>query len=46
MLSYVIGKIINFRNEIQSKNLFESYRNGSMELPANFQMIWNVRTIL
>ena len=38
-----LGKIISFRDDLQSKNLFESYRNGSIELPADLQMIWNVK---
>jgi nucleoside permease NupC len=40
-----LGKIINFRDDLRSKNLFESYRNGSIELPADSQMIWNVKKL-
>jgi hypothetical protein len=36
-----LGKAINFRNEIIEKNLFDSYRNGTISLPSN-GIIWNV----
>lgn len=36
-----LGKSIHFRNEIIEKNLFESYRNGTISLPPN-GIIWNV----
>ena len=37
-----LGKIISFRNEMISKNTFNSYKNGTLAIPNDLQMIWNV----
>ena len=37
-----LGKLINFRNEIIDKNLFDAYRNGTISLPPS-GIIWNVK---
>lgn len=39
-----LGKMIEFREKIIEMNLFESYHNGSIPIPANMigTMIWNV----
>ena len=37
-----LGKIINLRNNITNNNMFDSYRNGTLTLPNDTLMIWNV----
>lgn len=37
-----LGKAISFRDEIIALNLFDSYKNGSIPLPEDIYMIWNV----
>ena len=37
-----LGKIINLRNNITNYNMFDSYRNGTLKLPNDALMIWNV----
>jgi hypothetical protein len=37
-----LGDTISFRNYIQDSNLTASYKNGSLEVPRNVSVIWNV----
>jgi pyrimidine nucleoside transport protein len=37
-----LGDVINFRNEILKNGTQELYKNGSMPIPNNIAMIWQV----
>jgi pyrimidine nucleoside transport protein len=37
-----LGDVINFRNEIFKNGTQELYKNGSMPIPNNIAMIWQV----
>jgi pyrimidine nucleoside transport protein len=40
-----LGSSIEFRNSMFAKNLTDSYRNGTITVPANIPMIWNVNSM-
>lgn len=40
-----LGKAIQFRENITELNLFEAYYNGTLQVPKNLYMIWNVLNI-
>ena len=40
-----LGKTIRFREEIIDQGLFDLYYNGTLALPSNLYMIWNVRNL-
>lgn len=37
-----LGKTIQFRDDIIRTGLFDAYKNGSIALPNDVYMIWNV----
>ena len=37
-----LGKAIKFRESLISNGLFEAYHNGSLLIPKNTPIIWNV----
>ena len=37
-----IGSIITFRDEIIANGTFPLYKNGTLPLPKDISMIWNV----
>lgn len=38
-----LGDIIKYREGLILDNTYDLYRNGTLTLPVNKQMIWNVR---
>jgi hypothetical protein len=41
-----LGAAINFRNAILANGTYDLYRNGSIKLPIEVAMIWNVRCMM
>ena len=41
-----LGTTSNFRKEIISNNTFELYKNGTLPLPNDLIMVWNVKFCL
>ncbi len=39
-----LGATINFRDGIIANHTYPLYRNGTLPLPADIQMIWNVKS--
>jgi nucleoside permease NupC len=40
-----LGRTIKFRDEIRFNGTFESFKNGSLTIPNDITMIWNVSKI-
>ena len=41
-----LGKTIQFRDDIIKTGLFDAYKNGTLPLPNDIYMIWNVINLL
>lgn len=37
-----LGDIINFRKNLIENQTYELYKNGTLSIPSNIAMIWNV----
>lgn len=37
-----LGETINFRRQVLTNNTYNLYRNGTLSVPSDVSMIWNV----